>query len=1628
MHEDIHQHKTFLISSIVFIDLEVDSDGQKVLDYGAVWCDERCLHAHSQPEFFEFVAGAEFICGHNIFAHDLRYIEKDLAAAGLADAGIIDTLHFSPLLFPRRPYHKLVKDDKLQPDELNNPLNDALKAKELLLEEIDAFNQLNAAFQEILYQLLHKQCEFSAFFKLLNFTGREHDLKQLINAEFAGKICENADFTTLIENNPVELAYCLALINVFSGDSKEKPDSSSITPPWVSKNYPDVEKIMLQLRNQPCQASCSYCQNYLDIYSGLKRWFGYDAFRRYDDEPLQEKAIKAVINENRSILAVFPTGGGKSITFQLPALMAGENTHALTVVISPLQSLMKDQIDNLEKSHRITSAVTINGLLDPIERQKAYERVEEGSASILYISPESLRSRSIERLLFGRSIARFVIDEAHCFSAWGQDFRVDYLFIGEFIKHLQQHKQCRRQIPVSCFTATAKPQVIADIQNYFRKTLGLELQTFTASGRRKNLHFKAIAVETAQEKYNNVRRLIDEKNCPTIVYVSRTKKAMELAEKLSADGSPALAFHGKMDAQTKIQNQNDFIRGNVNIIVATSAFGMGVDKKDVGLIIHFDISDSLENYIQEAGRAGRDEAINADCYVLFNEEDLTKHFILLNQTRVNKNEIQQIWEAIREITRLRANASASALEIARKAGWDDNVSEIETRVITAIAALEDAGFLKRGQNNPRVYANSIQVANVVEAREKIEQSPAFSEADRENAVRIMQKLISSQKRSVAQGEDGESRVDYIADHLGMRQKDVIRLIGMLREEKILGDARDLTGTLADVSKSHINERSFNRALETYFELENFLQKKITEESAIYNIKELNEEALNQGIKHSVVNKIKTLVNFWAIKNWLKQRAVDPARQKLKLKLCETRLVIESRLAARQEVARFIMRHFFRQKTAADTNSKELKFSVLELKTAFANEKSLFNNKASNGDIEDALFFLSRIGAISLEGGFMVIYNRLYIERLELSNLKKYRKDHYQKLADYYKSKIQQIHIAGEYARLQLKEYAQALQFVEDYFSKPYEEFLNQYFPGARREELNRNITPAKFSQLFGELSTRQFEIINDKDTQNIVVAAGPGSGKTRVLVHKLASLLLLEEVKSEQLLMLTFSRAAATEFKKRLLALIGNAANRVEIKTFHSYCFDLLGKPGNIENSETVVGEAVKAINSKQVEKNRITKVVLVIDEAQDISEPEFELIKALQEVNEKMRIIAVGDDDQNIFEFRKASSRYMKELLQNESACMYELLENYRSSTGLVEAANCFTRSLPERLKNKPLVSKNPQTGHIRLVRHTSNHIPVALVEDLASCRPEGSLCILTHTNDQAMQLVSLLRQQGLPGRLIQSNDRFNLLNLLEIRDFIDAIEASGTEYVISAKIWNNARNNLLQKYAGSGNLPILRRLIDDFAAVNPNQKFKSDLIEFINESKLEDFQTAENETILVSTIHKAKGKEFDNVWLLLENFSLQKSEAKRALYVAITRARTGLVIHHNSTELENMLGNVDASEIDRKTYPDPDTLLLEIGFKDVHLDYFFKCQGALDCLQSGTDLAVTEVGCITVAGKPCLKFSHNLIIRLKELELQGYRPVGAKVAFVVYWKKTNSEDGSEIKILLPVLTLQRQMPSQGL
>jgi len=1598
------------MKNIAFIDTEVDAKNKKILDIGGISGSGETIHTNSISEFLRFIED-KYLCGHNIIKHDLCYINK-VTNLDASEIKTIDTLFLSPLLFPTEPYHALIKDDKLQTEELNNPLNDAIKAKDLFYDEVSKFKEIDKDLQGIYYALLKNESEFSAFFDFINYEDVNEAPANLISKRFINSICYNTYLEKLIQKNPIELAYCLALISTRS--------RYSITPPWVIKNYPEVETVMYLLRNNPCLKGCSYCNNSLDAKIGLKKYFGFDSYRTYEGKALQEEAVNAAIN-HRSVLAVFPTGGGKSITFQIPALISGESVRGLTVVISPLQSLMKDQVDNLEKSN-ITDAVTINGLLDPIERAKSIERVQNGAASLLYISPESLRSKSIERLLLGRNVVRFVIDEAHCFSAWGQDFRVDYLYIGDFIKSLQEKKNLENSIPVSCFTATAKQNVIQDIKDYFNLKLSLQLQTYSSKASRTNLNYKVIPKNDDEEKYDTLRHLIDGKNCPTIIYVARTRRSYQIAERLSSDGYLAKAYHGKMDKQEKSENQEAFTQGDIDIMVATSAFGMGVDKKNVGMVIHYELSDSLENYVQEAGRAGRDESITADCYVLFNEEDLSKHFVLLNQTKLNIKEIQQIWKAIKDITRFRSSVSNSALEIARKAGWDDNVVEIETRVTTAISALEEAGYLKRGQNMPRIFANSILSKNAQEAIEKIKGSENFNEKQKQHAVRIIKKLFSSKNKKQSTDESAESRIDYISDHLGIVKEEVINVINLLREEKVLADTKDLTAYIKrGASKNH------SLSIVNYIsKIEQFLTLHFEQQEKTFHIKELNELAEQSGCTNVSPNKIRKIINFWAIKNWLKRKQHNYSKNHLTILSNYSKSELKEKLKKRHELAWFIVDFLYlksNQNLSEVDQKKEqvlVAFSVHELKEAYENQNTLYKLNITIAEVEDALFYLSRIDALKIEGGFLVVYNKLTIERLEQDNKKRYKTEDYKKLNQFYENKIQQIHIVGEYAHKMIKDYKEALHFVEDYFQLNYSSFLNKYFKGTRQKEIKRNITPVKFRQLFGELSPAQLSIIKDNNSQHVAVIAGPGSGKTRVLVHKLASLLLMEDVKHEQLLMITFSRAAATEFKKRLQDLIGNVASYIEIKTFHAYCFDLLGKVGSIEKSKLIINKAVDKIRSKDIEPNRITKAVLVIDEAQDMDLNEFGLIKCLMEHNEEMRVIAVGDDDQNIYEFRGASSRYLEQFISEQKAKKVELIENYRSKANLVEFTNQFAESISLRLKEKPIVAHSNENGLVNIINYSCTNLMKPVVQNILSTDLAGTTCVLTQTNSEAQEITGLLLNNDMPAKLIQTNDGFNLYDLLEVRYFIEQLNFTEDKYLISEDNWKGAKKKLWNSYKESQKIDICINLIKDFELSHLKKKYQSDFEVFVRESKLEDFISTKGEKIFVSTIHKSKGKEFDNVFLMLNNISLNNDEKRRALYVAMTRAKENLTIHLNGNHLDGISCQNMEQQNDTFQYGFSGLLVIHLTHKDIWLDYFLSRQHIVSKLKSGDQLRFSKDGCLDKNGYYIVKFSNVFKKRIEDYEKKGYRPIDSKVNYILYWQKEGLSN--EVKIVLPEIKFVKQ------
>lgn len=332
----------------------------------------------------------------------------------------------------------------------------------------------------------------------------------------------------------------------------------------------------------------------------LHKNFGFSTFR-----PGQEAVIDCLL-AGRSALAIFPTGGGKSLCYQLPALLLD----GLTLVISPLIALMKDQVDALQG--RGIAAARLDSSIGAAEVQAIYRQLEAGSLKLLYIAPERLANERFLHRLRGHSIALLAIDEAHCISEWGHNFRPEYMKIARLAEEIGA-------IRVLALTATATPAVAADIRRAFAITDSDEIRT---SFHRPNLHLRVTPCPAAQRRQLLLQRLREGEDGATIVYVTLQRSAEEVAKFLASAGIAAKAYHAGMKSEDRSIVQDDFMAGKLRVVVATIAFGMGIDKADIRAVYHYNLPKTLENYMQEIGRAGRD-GLDSHCEVLACADDLT---------------------------------------------------------------------------------------------------------------------------------------------------------------------------------------------------------------------------------------------------------------------------------------------------------------------------------------------------------------------------------------------------------------------------------------------------------------------------------------------------------------------------------------------------------------------------------------------------------------------------------------------------------------------------------------------------------------------------------------------------------------------------------------------------------------------------------------------------------------------------------------------------------------------------------------------------------------------------------------------------------------------------------------------
>ena len=415
------------------------------------------------------------------------------------------------------------------------------------------------------------------------------------------------------------------------------------------------------------------------------------------------------------------------------------------------------------------------------------------------------------------------------------------------------------------------------------------------------------------------------------------------------------------------------------------------------------------------------------------------------------------------------------------------------------------------------------------------------------------------------------------------------------------------------------------------------------------------------------------------------------------------------------------------------------------------------------------------------------------------------------------------------------------------------------------------------------------------------------------------------------------------------------------------------------------------------------------------MDENEFALVSALMKLNEDMRVIAVGDDDQNIYEFRGSDSKYLRTLIDEYGANKYEMTENYRSCRSVVSLSNEFAKSISNRMKETPCEAVSDEEGIVKIIKHTSSNMEEAVVNDLLSDNNLGKVSVLTNTNDEALKILGLLNKNGKRAKLIQSLDGFKLSNLLEARAFLRAIDKNLHSPVISDDIWSKAKIELFSKYHDSACIENVKRMILDFEAVY-STKYRTDLEEFIIGSSFEDFyDDSEQETIYVSTIHKAKGREFDSVYMMLRNSHTNTDEERRKLYVGMTRAKYRLHIHTNTDIFDRYRESGVQYWQDDARYDEPSEIMLQTTHRDVVLDFFKNKKEIIFSLKSGMSLKLDGVYISAeLNGRDVhvAKFSKAFAETLEKLGNKGYKPIEITLRFIVAWKA--EEDNEETPVLL--------------
>ena len=1495
-----------------------------------------------------FADGADFLLGHNLIDFDLPHLRAASPRLRMLQLPAVDTLRLNPLAFPRNPYHHLVKhyqDGGLRRGRINDPELDARLALEVFDDQIKALRGTPSNLLTAWHWLT--TCDggegFGGLFSSLRNSPRPSDAEAFdaIHTRLADSSCQTCarEVITDAPRHGWALAYALAWLSVSGG--------SSVMPPWVRHQFPEAGRLVKRMRDTACtDSACTWCRERHDARKELIRWFDFPDFRPEppdeNGQPMQRSIVEAVMARGH-VLGILPTGAGKSLCYQVPALSRYDKTGALTVVISPLVALMADQVAGLE-AKGIGCCVTINGLLSMPERADALDRVRLGDAGIVLAAPEQLRSVSFRRALDQREIGGWVLDEAHCLSRWGHDFRPDYRYVGRFIREKAGDEAVP---PVLCLTATAKPDVKTDIVEYFQEELGIDLKVFDGGAQRTNLEF--VVVQTSiGEKSADVHQILDadlpaDEPGGAIVYCATRRHSEELAEFLQAKGMKADHFHAGLPPETKKNVQESFIRGDLRAIVATNAFGMGIDKPDVRLVIHADIPGSLENYLQEAGRAGRDQQ-RARCVLLYTQDDVERQFGMSARSRLTRREIHGVLRALRNLDRkkrLGGQVEATAGEILgedEERAFERDSNTDDNRVRTAVAWLEEAVLLTREENRVQVFPSSLRVSSVEEARARLERAD-ITGGYRRQLLTISQTLVE------ADADEGIS-TDELMAATGLTSEGVR---GALYDLERWGIANNDTALTAFVHTGV--ERASLRRFEQAAALESDLIALLREtapdmntgDTSMLHLRLATQCLKDDGNPHALPERLWRIVRSIAADG----RGEGGSGGSLGVRRWDSETVqvtlqrewgaLERTAELRRAAARRLLDHLLATLPQGSRGTDLLAETTLGKLLAAVQSDLILRSQARDPArlMERSLLWLHEQEVIRLNKGLAVFRPAMTIHlRPETRG---FAQADFGSLKLHYDEQVLQIHVMAEYAQQGLGSMADALRLAMDYFALHEEAFLHRWLPN-RETETSRQTTPESWRAVVESLNNpiQRRIVADDREQTNVLVLAGPGSGKTRVLVHRIAYLVRVKRENPRGILALAYNRHAAAEIRRRLAELIGDDAREVLVFTCHALAMRLVGASFsgranriNEGDFQEVLRQATALLRGEglppdEADEYRARLLAgfrwILVDEYQDIGLEQYELISALAgrtlaEEDDKLSLFAVGDDDQNIYAFNGSSVEFIRRFEKDYGARPAFLTDNYRSTSHVIAAANAVIHPARQRMKaGHPIAidrfrSKEPPggawalvdpvgRGRVQILPAGDNPISQAQVAVEELQRLSGldrnwdwSACAVVARDWSYLDpLRSLCELEGIP--IEMANEDFSgFWHLRETRALRDRLCEQGSKLVRSGDMADWLRMQPTGPW-----ITLLREAVTEYALETGGAETSVDyFIEWLAEWGREFRRRQDG--LLLTTAHRAKGLEFDHVVVLDGAWDRvgrgeDRDAPRRLYYVAMTRARQTLTL----------------------------------------------------------------------------------------------------------------------------------------